>query len=80
MDRPVYHVDWNQPPTNQAPLCERLRHIDDDSNAAGSLIDRYVSFDQATNNLKTWLTKFGVEALQRNLLHVISADHDITNV
>jgi hypothetical protein len=42
----IYHVDDKKPPTNQAPKCERLDHIKDDANATGSLIDRYVSFDQ----------------------------------
>ena len=57
----IFHVDDLKPPTNEAPLCERLIHIKDDSNCTGTLIDRYVSFDQATRSLKVWLTKFGIE-------------------
>jgi hypothetical protein len=61
-DKPfIYHVDDQKPPTDSAPLCERLIHIKDESNCTGTLIDRYVSFDQATHSLKIWLTKFGVE-------------------
>lgn len=69
----IFHVDDLKPPTNEAPLCERLIHIKDDSNCTGTLIDRYVSFDQATRSLKVWLTKFGIESTQRNLLQIINA-------
>lgn len=41
----IFHVDDQKPPTNEAPLCERLIHIKDDANCTGTLIDRYVSFD-----------------------------------
>lgn len=45
-DKPeMFHVEDKKPPTDIAPLCERLDHVKDDSNCTGSLIDRYVSFD-----------------------------------
>ena len=41
-----YHVDDVVPPTNEAPLCERLEPIDEDNNHTSSIVDRIVSFDQ----------------------------------
>ena len=80
-DKPViYHVEDVQPPVNQAPLCERLRHIEDDSNATGSLVDRYVSFDQATRSLKTWLHDFGVDQINRRLMQDVNAGYSIKEV
>jgi hypothetical protein len=73
-------LDENKPPTDQAPLCERLRHLGEDSNNTASLIDRYVSFDQATPSLKTWFTKFGVESRKSSLMFTIKAGKDVENV
>ena len=41
-----FHVDYELPPFDVAPLCERLEPIDEDSNHASSIIDRVVSFYQ----------------------------------
>jgi hypothetical protein len=76
----MFHVEDKMPPTDQAPLCERLRHLDNDQNSTGSLIDRYVAFDQATSSLQVWLTQFGVESEQRNLMQTIDAVQTVSNV
>ena len=57
-----YHVDDAVPPTNEAPLCERLEPIDEDGNNASTIIDRIVSFDQQSRSLQRWLSSFGVES------------------
>jgi hypothetical protein len=44
-DEKIYHIEDIPPPTNQAPLCERLLPMEDDNNAEATLIDRWISFD-----------------------------------
>ena len=44
-DDKIYHVEDVSPPTNLAPLCERLLPMEDDNNAEATLIDRWISFD-----------------------------------
>ena len=41
----IYHVEDVMPPTNQAPLCERLEQLLEDKNSVASLTDRFVSYD-----------------------------------
>lgn len=67
-EQTFYHVDDKQPPSDTAPLCERLEQIDEDWNHTSSLVDRVVSFDMQENSLKRWLKGFGVEERQYNLL------------
>ena len=69
-----YHVDDAIPPTEEAPLCERLEPIDEDANHASSIVDRIVSFDQQSRSLQKWLSSFGAESSQQNLLQVIDAN------
>jgi hypothetical protein len=52
----VYHIDDVKPPTNEAPLCERLVSMDEDQNLEATLIDRWMSFDQASGSLNNWLS------------------------
>lgn len=59
------------PPTNEAPLCERLEPLSEDNCSVASLIDRYVAFDATTNNMRKWFTDFGVENEGRLLLQTI---------
>ena len=52
----VYHIDDVKPPNNEAPLCERLVSMDEDQNLEATLIDRWMSFDQASGSLNNWLS------------------------
>lgn len=52
----VYHIEDVPPPTNQAPLCERLVAMDEDHNSESSLVDRWMSFDQGSKALELWLS------------------------
>ena len=67
-------MDDKAPPTDCAPLCERLEPIDEDSNHSSALVDRVVSFDMQELSLQRWLKAFGVEERQYSLLQVIEAD------
>jgi len=69
-----YHVNDAKPPSDEAPLCERLEPVDEDWNHTSSLVDRVVSFDMQQNSLKNWLTSFGVEDRQYNLLQEVNGD------
>ena len=69
-----YHVNDVVPPTDDAPLCERLEPIDEDGNHTSALVDRVVSFDLQERSLRTWLTSFGVEERNYNLLQEINAN------
>ena len=71
-----YHVNDVQPPCDMAPLCERLETIDEDGNHNSALVDRVVSFDIQERSLRKWLTAFGVEDRQYNLLQEIDANQD----
>lgn len=57
-----------------APLCERLELIDEDRNHNSALVDRVVSFDLQERSLNKWLTAFGVEDRNYNLLQCIDGD------
>ena len=70
----IFHVDDVLPPSNQAPLCERLEAVDEDCNHTSSIVDRIVSFDQQSSSLRKWISSFGVEEKQYNLLQVVNAD------
>jgi hypothetical protein len=52
----VYHIDDNPPPTDAAPLCERLIAMNEDFNSESTLIDRWISFDQGRKGLENWLS------------------------
>ena len=41
----VYHLEDQPPLTTSAPLCERLRPMDEDDNIEATLIDRWMAFD-----------------------------------
>ena len=69
-----YHVNDVIPPVADAPLCERLEPIDEDNNHTSSIIDRIVSFDQQERPLQKWLSDFGVEDRDYNLLQKIDAN------
>lgn len=85
LDKPsqtFYHVNDQVPPLNCAPLCERLEPIDEDRNHTSALVDRVVSFDQQETSMRKWLTAFGVEERQYNLLQEIDANsskEDVTD-
>ncbi len=57
-----------------APLCERLELIDEDRNHNSALVDRVVSFDLEERSLNKWLTAFGVEDRNYNLLQCIDGN------
>ena len=59
-DEKVYHVEDAQPMTTAAPLCERLIPLDEADNEEGTLVDRFVAFDQSSKGLNNWLKTFGV--------------------
>lgn len=44
------------------------------------LVDRWVAFDQTRSGLEKWLTQFGDEATNTNLLATIEASGDINSV
>lgn len=69
-----YHVNDVLPPSNEAPLCERLEPIDEDSNHTSSLVDKVVSFDQTETSMRKWLNCFGVQDRQYSLLQEIDAN------
>jgi len=69
-----YHVNDAQPPSNEAPLNERLEPIDEDRNHTSALVDRVVSFDQQERSMNKWLTAFGVEDRQYELLQPVDAN------
>ena len=74
--REIYNVTTLVPPTNQAPLCERLEAVTEEFNHSSLIVDKICSFNQQTNSLKRWLEKFGDEDKQRPLLHMIDATVD----
>jgi len=41
----VFHIEDVPPPTTEAPLCERLEPLSDDSNSVASLVDRFLAFN-----------------------------------
>lgn len=56
LEEKMYHVHDLPPPTDKAPLCERLLPMDEDSNAESTLVDRWMSFDQGSKALENWLS------------------------
>ncbi len=52
----MYHIQLEQPPTTNAPLCERLVPMDEESNSEATLIDRWVAFDAHSRSMENWLS------------------------
>lgn len=69
----VYHIDDVKPPTDQAPLCERLVPMDEEPNLEATLIDRWMSFDQGSTSLEHWLSQFGDSKIERSILYKLNA-------
>jgi hypothetical protein len=69
----VYHIDDVKPPTDQAPLCERLVAMDEEPNLEATLIDRWMSFDQGATSLENWLSQFGDSKIERSILYKLNA-------
>lgn len=69
----MFHVEDILPPATMAPLCERMKPIENPTETEAILIDRCLAFDQATKGMKRWLTAFGVESEERNLVQPIDA-------
>ena len=44
-DMANYHIFDMRPPSDQAPLCERLLPLSEDHNSVQGLADRFVAFD-----------------------------------
>jgi len=76
----IYHIQDNAPSIEKSPLCEVIEPIDDESESMALLCDRWVAFDQTRNGLDKWLTKFGDEYNNTNLLTRIEASGDINTV
>ena len=76
----IYHIQDNPPSIEKSPLCEIIEPIDDESESMACLVDRWVAFDQTRNGLEKWLTKFGDEYTNTNLLARVEASGDINNV
>lgn len=75
-----YHVFNMKPPTDQAPLCERLIALSEDNNSVSGLPDRFVAFDQNTASMQRWLKNFGDEGRNRILITLLSAQDSQDNV
>lgn len=76
----IYHIQDNPPSIEKSPLCEIIEPIDDESESMACLVDRWVAFDQTRSGLEKWLTQFGVEVTNTNLLARIEASGDINSV
>jgi len=76
----IYHIQDNPPSIEQSPLCEIIAPIDDESESMACLLDRWVAFDQTKDGLKKWLTQFGDESVNMNLMAEIEASGDINSV
>lgn len=50
----MYHLEDLPPVTTSAPLCERLRPMDEDENIEATLIDRWIAFDNQTPSMQKW--------------------------
>ena len=64
----VYHLEDNPPPTDEAPLIERLVSINNAENSEASLIDRLTRYDKNSQEMENWLKIFGFEEIQVNCL------------
>jgi hypothetical protein len=69
----MYHVEDIPPPTDAAPLCERLIPMNEDDNSEATLIDRWISFDQGSKALENWVSQFGDAKSNRSILYKIEA-------
>lgn len=76
----IYHIQDNPPSIEKSPLCEIIEPIDDESESMACLVDRWVAFDQTRSGLEKWLTQFGDEVTNTNLLARIEASGDINSV
>ena len=70
----IYHLQDQPPLTTNAPLCERLRSLDEDDNHQSTLIDRWLAFDQSTTGMQRWASQFGVEKVNLSILNKNNAD------
>ena len=50
----MYHIEDKLPSTKENALCERLEPLSEEHCSVASLVDRFVSFDQTTNNMRRW--------------------------
>jgi adenylate kinase family enzyme len=76
----IYHIQDNPPSIEKSPLCEVIEPIDDESESMACLVDRWVAFDQTRSGLEKWLTQFGDESTNTNLLARVGASGDINSV
>jgi hypothetical protein len=44
----IYHIQDSAPLTTNAPLIERLKNMDEENNTEGTLIDRWIAFDNTS--------------------------------
>ena len=51
----IYHVTDVAPPTDQAPLCERLEPLYEEFNHSSGIVDRFVSYDFQEKAMTRWL-------------------------
>jgi hypothetical protein len=71
----MYHIDDNPPASTSAPLCERLTPIEDPVRPNSTLIDRHLAFDKCASGLKKWLSKFGENDENWDLLQNIEGNN-----
>ena len=72
-EQKMYHVEDIPPPTDQAPLCERLVPMDEENNIEATLIDRWISFDQGSKALENWVSQFGDAKSNKSILYKLQA-------
>ena len=72
----VYHIDDNKPPTDQAPLCERLTDVEELERNASALVDRHLAFDVAGRGMAKWFRQFGVAEEDTRLLRLVDGSRE----
>jgi len=80
LDEKMYHIEDIPPPTDMAPLCERLIAMDDEFNSESTLIDRWMSFDQGAKALENWASQFGDSNSGKSILYKLQAESDQESV
>ena len=70
----VYHIEDCPPLTTNAPLCERLTQMDQEAESEATLIDRWMAFDQSSKSLQNWMSQFGIDSHQLQILQNVDGN------